>query len=54
MLYLSKTVSWAESYKESEDRDSPTEDGEVDGPPKKVAEIKIDAIDDSDNDVKIE
>ena len=32
------------------DRDSPTEDGEVDGPPKKVAEIKIDVIDDSVND----
>ena len=32
-------MSGEESLKESEDKDSATEEGEVDGPPKKVAEI---------------
>ena len=46
----SLVVSWGESYKELEDRDSPTEDGEVDGPPKKVAEIDRDVIENNVND----
>ena len=45
-----RDVSGEESLKESEDRDSPTEDGEVDGPPKKVAEISIDVIENNIND----
>ena len=43
-------MSGEESLKESEDRDSPTEEGEVDGPPRKVSEIDIDVIENNVND----
>ena len=46
----SLVVSWGESYKELEDRDSPTEDGEVDAPSRKVAEIDRDVIENNVND----
>ena len=45
-----RDVSGEESLKESEDRDSPTEDVEVDAPPRKVAEIDRDVIENNVND----
>ena len=43
-------MSGEESLKESEDKDSPTEDVEVDGPLEKVAEFDRDVIENNVND----